>query len=88
MDANYKQMMEKQDTEFFQLALLAILRKGGGVISFTKEEILDAGRFMGDITEINGKWILKVVPKPANFDEVKANEFFEQARSNAAGINH
>lgn len=83
MDVNFKQMMEKQDTEFFQLALIAFLRKGGGIVSFTQEEIRDAARFMGDITEINGKYIVKIVPKPADFDEVKANEFFDEARRNA-----
>lgn len=83
MDVNLKQMMEKQDTEFFQLALLAFLRRAGGAFSFTKEEIRDAARFMGDITEINGKYIVKVIPKPADFDEVKANEFFDEARRNA-----
>jgi hypothetical protein len=83
MDVNFKQLMDRQDTEFFQLALLAILLKGGGIISFTKEEIANAAKFMGDITEINGKWIIKAVPKPTNFDEVKANEFFEEARRNA-----
>lgn len=86
MNTNYKQMLEKQDTEFFQSALITLLRRAGGTMAFTQAEINDSGRFMGDITEINGRFVIKIISKPVDFDEKKAQEFFDEARRNAQAM--
>lgn len=83
MNVNFKQLLEKQDAETYQLALLAIIKKSGGIIALSKQEILDAYKLVGTVDEINGKLIIKTSPKPVDFDQNKAQEFFDAAVNEA-----
>lgn len=80
MDVNFKQLMERQDCELYQLALIAILRKHPSVV-LTRAEIMDAYKYMGEVDEINGKFVFKAKLRPADFDQQKAQEFFDAARA-------
>lgn len=79
MDVNFKQLMERQDAELYQLALIAILRKNPSIV-LSRTEINEAYRFVGEVDEINGKLVFKAKPRPTDFDQKKAQEFFDAAR--------
>lgn len=86
MDVNFKQLMDKQDLEFYQLALLLIIQANGGSIAFDKTALQSVRGIVGQVEEINGKVVIKAVPKPVNFDEKAAEEFFAAARENADAV--
>lgn len=79
MNVNFKQLMDKQDAEFYQLALLLLIKKNGGSISFNKADFAEAHKLMGELSEIGDKVVLKAVPR-VNLDEVKAKEYFDEAK--------
>lgn len=86
MDVNFKQLMDKQDLEFYQLALLLLIKAQGGSIAFDKTALQSVRGLVGQVEQINGKVIIKVVPKAVNFDEKAAEEFFAAARENANAV--
>jgi hypothetical protein len=85
MNVNFKQVMDKQDVEFYQLALLILLKKAGGSMSFNRADLTEAYKLMGEVNEIGDKVIIKAVPR-VNLDEVKAKEYFDEARRYAQGV--
>lgn len=85
MNVNFKQVMDKQDVEFYQLALLILLKKNGGSMSFSKTDLTEAYKLMGEVNEIGDKVIIKAVPR-VNMDEAKAKEYFDEARRYAQGV--
>jgi hypothetical protein len=79
-DVNFKQMMEKQDCELYQLALIALARKNPSLV-LSRAEIMEAYKYVGEVDEINGKFVFRAKLKPTNFDQQKAQEFFDAARA-------
>lgn len=83
MNVAFDKVAERQDEEFFQVALLALAHKAGGSLSLSRKEILEAYGLVGSVDEINDKFIVKTTKKPDNFNEKQAQAYFDEAKRNA-----
>lgn len=79
MNAQFEALMERQGAEFYQLALLSLIKRSGGTMAFSRADINEAHKLVGDVTVVGDKIIFKVIPRAANFDDVTAQRYFDEA---------
>jgi hypothetical protein len=85
----YESLLEANSVEFYQIAMLLLVKKLGGSVAFTEKELSEAHKLQGDIERLSsvGKVVIKVTPRATDFNEQKAKDYFSNPKNQADGYN-